>query len=135
MRLQLPGLCLQRRLHILCIWNLLKTLIGQSTPRDIIKLLHFLSLAGSPASRYTSSLISDGNVPEDFFYLWLKKKVLAGCQETQAFRHLKGKMSCSTLPCLIAGTLYLPDKSGLCGKPAALGGRHSSALEEITGSN
>lgn len=73
MRSQLPGLCLQRRLHILCVWNLLKTLIGQRTLRDSIKLLHFLSLAGSPALRYTSSLISDGNVPEDFFYIWLKK--------------------------------------------------------------
>lgn len=44
-------------------------------------------------------------------------------------------MSSSTLSCLIAGTLYLPDKSVLYGKPAALGSRHSSALEEITGSN
>lgn len=134
MRSQLPGSCLQRRLHILCVWNLLKTLIGQPRLRDSIKLLHFLSLAGSPALRYTSSLISDGNVPEDFFTYGLKK-VLAGCQETQEFRHLKRKMSCSTLSCLIAGTLHLPDKSGLYGKPAALGSRHSAALEEITGSN
>lgn len=128
----LSGLCLQRWLYILGIWNLLRKLIGQYTQRDIIKLLHFLSLAGPPALRYSSIL--DGSVPDDFFTYGFKK-VLGECQETQGFHHLERNMSSSTLSCLIAGTLYLPDKSVLYGKPAALGSRHSSALEEITGSN
>lgn len=85
---ELPGLCLQSRLHILGIWNLLKKLTGWEgkvvlTHGGILPGSHF-SIPGRVSSfdfrwECAGRILSYG----------LKKKVLGECQEAQEIRHVK----------------------------------------------